>query len=360
MSDIFLGIVFILIIALCIYNSRLTNQKKNLYFAVFAFVYFFIIAGFRHIDIANDTQAYVTAFLETNIYQGFWNIEGRFEPAYQYLVKFIYLYISKEPIALLIITSLIIQYLNIRFMYTHSNILWLSVFLFITLRYFFFSVSGIRQATAVGLCFLSYSYLLKEKKIHFILITLFAAIFHYSAFIFLILIILKNVEFNRKNILIIGLITCAVVILFGQIFIRLSSVISYGKDYFSQFNNSEFSSLGTILITLVLLMTVIFVFKTGYLKKHTNSTYARMEMWCLFMALLISFVAIKFTILGRFSYYFAIFSVVIISNSISVLKGKTKVNAILFWIFFSMIYIMTIFYLRPEWYNFYPYKFYWQ
>jgi hypothetical protein len=356
MTEIFLTLILLLVFAGFIYaNHNLSIQNKNILFAIIAFIFYFIFAGFRHIDILNDTRAYISHFINKE-----WMVNGRFEPAYQYLNKYIYLYISSHPLSLLIITSFIIQLLNVRFMYKHSHILWLSIFLFVTLRYYFFSVSGIRQGLAVCLCFFAYTNLIKNKNWIFIIMVLFATTFHYSAWIFFVLLVFKHIKFATRNVIIYGLVGVVLFLGFSIFSSWFFSWLEYGSDYFWQAENKDFSSLGTILLTLVQLLVLYFAIKTQYLQKTNYSKSAQMELWCVFLGILIGIIAIKFGILGRFSYYFAVFSVILIPNIISVLKSYQKVISIVFWVLLSLIHIMTILYLRPEWYNFYPYKFYWQ
>lgn len=66
----------------------------------------------------------------------------------------------------------------------HSSSSWMSLVLYITLGFFVFSFSGLRQAIAMGLCFASVHFVLERKLVPFLLIVALAATFHRSALAF--------------------------------------------------------------------------------------------------------------------------------------------------------------------------------
>ena len=124
MIEIFLVIIFIPILSF-LFNpyKRELNRKEIFIF----FLLLFGISGLRHVEIANDSIAYASSFMDAKYLNSFWELEGRFEFGFQYLVKFIKFFISDEIYIYFIITSFLIQFSLARFIYKNSKIIWLSI-----------------------------------------------------------------------------------------------------------------------------------------------------------------------------------------------------------------------------------------
>lgn len=365
MTEIILAILFIPLSAFFFYSyaTKKNLNRKNKKFAIFIFIFFFIFAAFRSIYIGNDSESYSIEYENINTFTPFWLTEGRLEPSYQYLCKFIKIYISKDVLALFIITSLFLQFFFVRFMYLNSKKLWLSIFLFVTFQYYFFFVSAIRQGIAQVFCLLAYNYLRKDKLKYFFAYVLLAFTFHYSALVFIILPLLKNIKFTLKKVFLIGLITVVVFILLNPFLQLILPSISYGTDYLDQTEgiSDDFSRLGAVFMALTSFFIVLFAFIFGYHKLADKNLSVKYELWCAIFSLIIGVLAIKFGILIRFTYYFGLISVIMIPNIISTIKNiKTKNLMIGSWLVFTFINIFIILYFRPEWFNFYPYEFFWE
>ena len=359
MIEIFLVIIFIPILSF-LFNpyKRELNRKEIFIF----FLLLFGISGLRHVEIANDSIAYASSFMDAKYLNSFWELEGRFEFGFQYLVKFIKFFISDEIYIYFIITSFLIQFSLARFIYKNSKIIWLSIFFLITLRFYFFSVSAIRQGLALVACLLAYEFLKKEKMKYFYLTVMLAFSFHYSSLAFLILPLFTKIKPSGKKIIIFGIISLILFSVMGSFMTVFTSLSDYGKDYFEQGLANDFTArLGAIFISLLSLAMLIFIYRSNYFKKNQNNKLFRVQFWSVYLALIINFMAIKFSILIRFYYYFGIFSIVLLPNVISFIDNKMIRNIIIkFWFLISLIFIMIILYNKPEWYNFYPYKFFWE
>ncbi len=354
----------LLLIPVFSFFIKFNNEDKdaNLRLSIFFFCLFFLISGLRHVEIANDSFAYASSFKDLVIINSFWSLEGRFEEGFQYLSKFIKIFISDDITIYFILTSLIIQGFFARFIYKNSKIIWLSFFLFVTFRFYFFSVSAMRQGIALVICLYAYEFLKKEKYKYYIFFTLIAISFHYSAFIFLLFPILGKIKPSLRNILLTGVIVIIIFSLLGFIIDLFESISTYGKDYIDQGLSNEYSNrLGAVFIALFSFLMFLFVYKSKYLKTNKDNRIIRYELWGVYVSFLIGILAIQFGILIRFYYYFGVFSIIMIPNVISYYKGREKIKlAILFWSIISLAFIMIILYNKPEWYNFYPYKFFWE
>lgn len=66
-----------------------------------------------------------------------------------------------------------------------SKSAWMSFLLYVTLGFFVFSFSGLRQSIALGVCFFSLIMIQERRPFAFLLLVLLASTFHWSALVFL-------------------------------------------------------------------------------------------------------------------------------------------------------------------------------
>ena len=72
-------------------------------------------------------------------------------------------------------------------MYHRSRSYSLSMFFLIALGYFYFAMTGLRQAMAMGLCYIAFEFVCRRKFWWFLLFTFLAGLMHSSAFVFFIM-----------------------------------------------------------------------------------------------------------------------------------------------------------------------------
>ena len=102
----------------------------------------------------------------------------------------------------LMIMAFIMYYSFAIFVRKHSSNFFVSYFLFVTLGFFDFSLSGIRQSLAMLLGIHLYTYALNRQKKHFIIMLIISLSFHYSAIILVPIYILVNKKPKSKDALV--------------------------------------------------------------------------------------------------------------------------------------------------------------
>ena len=73
----------------------------------------------------------------------------------------------------------------------------LSVFLLLTTVFFTFSLSGIRQSIATAIVFYALKYINQKKSLHYLFYLGIACLFHSSAAIYILFLILGKININR-------------------------------------------------------------------------------------------------------------------------------------------------------------------
>lgn len=338
----------------------LSANKKKLILSIIFFIQLFIPAGLRSVSVYNDSLSYASHFQVISPDSLFdINFLERFEIGYQFLENFIYLYLSKEPLALFFITSFFIQSSFMILFYRYSKNIWFSVFLFFGLTHYFFVVSGIRQGLAIAIFNFAIPYLLAKRWVPYYLLILLSAQFHSSAYILLLIPIFYHIKLTYKRVfLFLAFIVGFYFFLDKILEVFFSFFPNYGIDYTSKERISE-SKTGGILILITYVIGFLFVNK----KINLNSENKESNVMMFFYLALIMFLvlSLKFSILIRFTHYFMPFSIILLSNSICEIKNiMNRFVSYLFWVLFLIVQIYVILSYKPEWFMVIPYKFYWE
>lgn len=340
--------------------KHLSTQNKKKILAIIFFVQLFLPAGLRNITVYNDSSAYAEHFQSiapNNIFDV--NLLERFEVGYQILENIIYIVISKDPVALFFITSLLIQSSFIILFYRYSDNFWFAVFLFIGLTHYFFLVSGIRQGLAIAMFNFAIPYLFKQKWKWFYLIVFVSAQFHSSAYILFLIPFLSLIRLSKKTLIYTIFFTLFAFLLLDKILgIFYSFFPNYGSDYLGQDGISE-SKIGISLVLLTYLIGLIVVVKNFNFEVFIS----RDKIMLLFFLVNILFLvlSIKFGILVRYTHYFIPLSIILLTNSCYGIKNiMDRFMMYFFWVIFLSLQVYVIIVYRPEWFTIIPYKFYWE
>lgn len=182
-------IIFIILFIYLLYSSH-TNNKIIFYFSLSVFT---ILVGFRGLNVGVDTEGYYFIYedIGTNGYHGYPEV------LYGYLNYFFYqcgfsffLFQWGMSILTLIFISKVVR--------RNSPHLNFSLFVLYASFFIFYSMNVTRQLLAVAIVLYAYSLLYNGKKKLFVLWVLIAFLFHYSAIISLVAILLQKIEVNKK------------------------------------------------------------------------------------------------------------------------------------------------------------------
>lgn len=345
-------LIYLMIITL-LYRSKKKNNPKT--YLIFSFVPLILIAGCRATTVGIDTQQFVDAFYGIIKRTPSQFSELRYEYGFSYLC-WILGKISKEPNILIFATSLFINISVARFIYKNSDNITISVILYFLGNFFFSYMNIMRQALAIAIILWGYEYLKQNKYVKFSIFVIVASFFHGTAFLALILILLKKINYN-KNFLFMVITFSVLSFFFGKnIFLILSKFSSRLLKYAGGRFDVE-NYFAALLNFVVYLVSYIFGFMCIYkneLKTKNNDMIGIMGM-----AVVCSSLTMKVSLFNRFTPYFSIFIIIWLANAICEIKNRNnkRVYKIIIIILF-LLYWSIILMLRPEWYGVVPYKFY--
>lgn len=363
-------IIYMLISA--IFLSVIIKKKRFAFiYIVFTVGLFAFLSMFRSIDVGNDTVVYANLFYNLLSVSDLSVYTGRYEVGYLYLNKILSL-ISNNHQILFIVTSLYIYFVVGRFIYKYSNMAWLSVFLFFTLRYFDLSMSGIRPMLAIATILLSYDFIIKKKPIKFLICVIIASSLHTTAIVFFAAYPLSKYKPNKNLVFVITIASLIVFLLFERV---LNLLIWLFPRYYYYMNGPYLGGevrLGVILGLLVILLILVAceIFYKRFLSNQkmkmieSNNTISlksnedETQSVFLLVACAIMFIALQANIFERFKDIFGFFSIIYLPNSICKISDrwtKALVTICTVVLFFAYLTIIQVF--KSEWQSTYPYTF---
>ena len=156
---------------------------------------FIILATFSALrdGIGIDYGAYVINI--ENIASGYANY---MEPGFRYLSEMV-MKVRNNPRDVLVVCSYITIYFYVLSIFKLSKNVKMSIFLFLTWGYYFFTFTTVRNYLALGIVFYAMSFLLQNKTKKFILWVIIAAFFHKSVLICLPGYLIAVKKFNKKT-----------------------------------------------------------------------------------------------------------------------------------------------------------------
>ncbi len=248
--------IFILLLILCVFaeNASSSTKSKKLIFTLALFPYFILLA-FKSPIVGADTMNYFRSFAAMSSY-GFSDFYNFSEFGYERIEKGYILYIwllsriSSDGQILLIATTLINTTAIYYFIKRNAKKYCLALFFLVTLGFFQFAMSGIRQTLAISIVLFGYGFLRDRKLIKFSIVVVVAMLFHKSAIFFFPAYFVAGMKLNRMNI---GLALVSTVVIYfvtGDALLTAADVLEY--DY-----GIESTGNGYIFFVAVLLITLL-------------------------------------------------------------------------------------------------------
>lgn len=343
----------------------LVNRKKELY-VIIMWIFTTLVAALRSYTVGSDTLTYADLYnslanlLTSNYDFSIQNIlNSRFELGYIYYDRFLYS-VSENPRFLIVVSSAIIYFAIFFYIYRFSQNVSLSTFLFLTFGMFASSLSVLRQFLALVFILRAFDVLEKNRYLRFTVYVLLGFMFHKTAIVFMLMILIKNKKFNGKNLIMMFGLAILTMIFFNKIFMKIVSNVG-GYDTYATSTQGQ-AIIAPLLNALLIAAIIIFCYmcKKNINLDNYNKIFRDNEwnqlMLMLVISLCISIVAIKFNQLSRISAYFDFAYLILLPNSLLLLQNKylkyivTTGTIILGYSYFLMIQI-----LRPEWNGIVPY-----
>lgn len=333
-----------------ILHSKKINKK---YYIIFAGILLFLLSTLRSINFGSDTIGYVNRYLSLSyislgeLLQN--TLNGIEKDSFFYLfAKLISLTGANYRIWLAVIAGIFIYSIS-KLIVSYSGEPYTSIVAFISLGYFYFSLTGLRQTMALSMIILSYKHLRDRKLMPFILLVLFGSLFHSTAIVFIIAYPLANMKVGLKQGVGI-LIALILAYLFKNEVLIMLSYLNMGDRYENYLNHGA-----SLTISGFIIQFAIYIFCLYFKKDILKSDIKNLSLYnLLFFGLVFQAFSAVIAEFFRVSMYFSIFSIVLIPKAILSVKDKNMKMII----YLSVLLALVAYIFWTGSFN--GFKFYWQ
>lgn len=353
--------IYILVIAL-ITSGVKDVYKKNKITILLGFGMLAFFAMFHSDSVGNDTKTYLYAFEIANSSEGISDSYGGYEIGFIWLLR-ILAYISDDPQVLIITIGAFVYFSYSRFVLKYSKLAWLSLYLFFTLGYFDFSLSGLRQTISTAILLYAYDYIIQKKPFRFLCIIVIAALFHNAAWVFIVAYFISYIKNKKEYLVILSIGTIIVNITFNTVLGIVFRVFPKYSYYLGGETTDGIPRIATLFNILVLILMVsIELFSKYKSKSILDNRVDHVNFLYVVTAISILIASTNATAITRCAQIFKICSIIYFPNVISRLENhldKALIKTTCIFLFFIYIWIVERF-KTPEWQTTYPFSFFWE
>lgn len=310
------------------------------YFLMSSFGVIFIFEAFRKYELWGDLVGYSRrheSLADIDSLNSFIKyIDGKKDPGY-YFCEWISTKLGMSFGIWMAIIAFFFLFTIGFFIYKRSEHSLISILLFIALGFLVFSLSGLRQTTAIAIVLWSYMALEKNRKLLFVLLVLLASLFHKSALIVLILILFRKTRFGIPHIVL------SIIGIMGFIAYSPQIRIFLNENVFVDNYSGYQSSDATLNFTGFIIQAAIFLFCIFYYKKITNENKRDLLLYnSLFLGLIFQLFASLVAEMFRISMYFSVYSLVLVPKALYNEKDKEQLRYLSFLIIFVLLFYIVI------------------
>lgn len=225
----------------------------------------FLFAALRAYTVGTDVERYYYDMYSSGVGNTLldWYQNNSFRDPGFFLAIGLMQLVSSDPQIMLAVIGALVAFGFSYFTYHEKGSVLLFFMMFIGFRVFSFTLSGLRQASAMSIIFIAYIQLKKNRNIAYLLLTLLASTFHMSSLIFLLA--YPVMKLKKTYILIAGVLGVSVVNIITSNAIAAVMASLFFNDrfegYIARSQNMVFEGSFTLYIYLVVYFTSLYYFK---------------------------------------------------------------------------------------------------
>lgn len=338
--------------------------RKPKFYLVINLIPLWWLMAFRSVYVGADTITYSKVFYQSDVTQipmdlANWlaPVNGaRFENGFLLLNKVIY---DISPnFRLMLITTVTIMILSLSFFLIGLNINYIIGILIYESILMPFSMNAMRQALAISLCMVAFTFLIKKRINYFLVFNYLAITMHVTAWLFLIVLIYKHLKYGWKSKIFIVIVTIITSLSFERIYGRISTVSDEAKTFSNSISSNNLNGSLNIIFSILLIL-----FISGWSSHYIKAAKINKNMLIinshlmLLTAIAFYIIALRFSQITRIATYFTMgyYPLLSLLSGGFYLKKKRNIAFILICAFL-IIYFLFIQIYRPEWANITPYS----
>lgn len=339
--------------------SQATRKRQVTYMGLLLFFFAALrspVVGSDILGYDNDESGYWMDYIkdsDMSFESILLNYGGR-DPIFHCFLR-ILSYISDSPQLMLVAIGAVFAFGFSYFVYHAKGNVLLSYMMLIGFRIYSFSLSGLRQAIAMGLIFIAYICLRDKKYVWYILLTLIASAFHTSALVFFVSFPLV---FVGPKIVFCGLLLLMLLNFTsgGLIIDYLASVFYSGRfnSYIARSTGMDFEGGATFFIYIIFYCLILLFYS---MIKKKDSSFNK-EFNILSMGIFFSTIGQRMDNVFRIAYYFIFLLFPASSQMMSILLNDKRSYSLICSVLSVLLAIQYI--LLGPGAGTAPYRFFWE
>lgn len=183
-----------------LYAAIFKRRGKDDLFLLVALIYWGGIAAFRGLYVGSDTRYYARAYIYLAEHGYVYQHAMSNSPVYIYYLK-LFSRIISSPNGYMIATSVPTMICVFYFIKRYSKNYYISVYLFLSSYFYFFSLNAGRQFFAVALTLIVFDFVMRKKYLLSVIVYLIAIGVHSAALVFGVIYFIHMIHWNFRKIL---------------------------------------------------------------------------------------------------------------------------------------------------------------
>lgn len=330
-------------------------QGRNVYVLLWG-IFLILLCGLRSIDIGRDTSMYAYIFQSIKnkhtLQELFENYEY-FEYGYYLLNYVVSRFVDYQ--GFLLVSAILSIGPVIYIVLKYSKQPWMSLLLYSCFQFFTFTMSGMRQAIAMGILMLAYDCMINKKLKQYLILCFIAIMFHSSAILFIPIYWIRNIPF-KKNIGIFCGTFMALTYVFRKNLWSIATV--FGRQQY------ESNDAGGTMMYLFMILSIALglLFREGLIvgdQENEESVQNRVLLYLQVLAAMVWPIASGNSATFRMFFYYQIFMILYVPVVIKAIPDRlVKFIVTSGYIFVSFYFLTTQ--VLPFGMQVNPYYFFWQ
>lgn len=335
-----------------------SNPRRNRDLCIWIVVYLFLISAMKEILANGDLVLYAKSY---RVIKG-WSysqvidkwLSGELKDGFFYVVAKAFAAIGCSEYVWMGAISLVYAVSVGWFIYKNSSKPFLSLMLLMTLEFYKFTLSGLRQAMAMAVIFaLSYTYMLDRKPLRFLLSVLLASLFHSSAILFLPAYFVASWKLGWRHLILVGLLFI-VYFLFPETVRNLLAKIAWNKAIAAYANRRVALTWSGVAIQACILVFCFLFRNETTLDPYNKWRKIDAFISCMLVGFCLQILATMIAEAFRLAYYYNMCCIAVIANEVT--ENKREQNHSTMYLIIGLCLVAYMLWSRA----FFDLKFFWQ
>lgn len=312
---------------------NIMNRRRalNVVYLAAIFSILFLLGALR-LEVGNDYGTYVTTCHE--IFQRGYVVT---EPGFNFVVRVLYTLAGSEQYLLVFaFFAFVTVFLFLKAFYEQSDSFALSFFLFMSLGIYFRTFNTVRYYFVLAIVVYSLRYVVRKEYAKFIILILFAALFHKSVLVVIPLFLIADRTFKKWQLGLMAVVCLGFLV--GKDFIMqiaLKLYPSYVNTPYLEEGTGILPNIMSIARCVAVLLLCLVCYKEAVKDSEENRLYFNLNLMALALYLFCSFIPL----LSRFSYYLMTPHVLLIPGVLAKVSNERKRRLL-----FLLVIVIGIFY----------------